>query len=133
MWKTNNSINDSKRPKRRLALSCSKKKLSTLLSGKTSKHHGDLYCLNCFHSFRAENKLKSHEKVCKQKDFWGIVLPSEMDNILEFNRYMKLDKMAYIIYADMESLIKKIEGHANNPENSLTIKIDQHIPCRYSI
>ena len=29
---------------------------------------------------------------------------------------MKSDKMAYIIYADIESLIKKIDGCANNPE-----------------
>ena len=34
-------------------------------------------------------------------------MPSENDNILEFNQYMKLDKMPYIIYVDMESLIKK--------------------------
>ena len=29
---------------------------------------------------------------------------SEKDNILEFNRYMKSDKMSYIISADIESL-----------------------------
>ena len=39
------------------------KKLSKLLTGITSKHHGDFYCLNFFHSFRTENKLKSHENV----------------------------------------------------------------------
>ena len=59
--------------------------LSTLLRRITSKHHGDFYCLNCLHSFRTENKLKSHEKVCKNKDFCGIVMPSEKDNILELN------------------------------------------------
>ena len=31
---------------------------------------------------------------------------------------MKSDKMAYIIHAAIESLIKKIDGCANNPENS---------------
>ena len=34
-------------------------------------------------------------------------MPLEKDKILEFNQYMKSDKMAYIIYADIESLIKK--------------------------
>ena len=29
---------------------------------------------------------------------------------------MKSDKMLYIIYADLESLIKKIDGCVNNPE-----------------
>ena len=28
------------------------------------------------HSFRTENKLKFHEKVCKNKDFCGIVMRS---------------------------------------------------------
>ena len=45
------------------------KKLTTSLKGITSKHYGDFYCLNCFHFFRTENKLKSHEKLCKNKDF----------------------------------------------------------------
>ena len=46
---------------------------------------------------------------------------------------MKSDKMTYIIYADIEYLIKKIDGCASNPEKSLTKKIGQHIPCAYSI
>ena len=35
---------------------------------------------------------------------------------------MKLDKISYITCVDMESLIRKIYGCANNPENSLTTK-----------
>ena len=60
-------------------------------------------------------------------------MPSENDNILEFNYYLKSDKMLYIINADIESLIKKIDRCANNPENSSTTKIGEHIPCRYSM
>ena len=33
-------------------------------------------------------------------------MPSEKDNILEFNQYVRSDKMPYIVYADIESLIK---------------------------
>ena len=33
----------------------------------------------------------------------------EKDKKLEFNQYMNFDKMPYIIYAGMESLIKKID------------------------
>ena len=77
------------------------KKLSTVLRGITSKHHGDFYCLNCLHSSRTENKLKCNEKVCKNNDFCGIVMSSEKGNILEFNQHLKSDKMPYIIYADI--------------------------------
>ena len=34
-------------------------------------------------------------------------MPFENDNILELNQYMKSDKMSYIIYAVIESSIKK--------------------------
>ena len=53
-------------------------------------------------------------KLCKNKDICGIAMPSDKDKILEFNQYMKSDKIPYIISADMESFIKKIDGYANN-------------------
>ena len=39
--------------------------------------------------------------------------------------------MPYIIYADIVPLIRKIDGCTNNPENSSTTKIGEHILCRY--
>ena len=36
------------------------KKLSALFRGITSNNNQDFYCLNCFHSFRTENKLKKN-------------------------------------------------------------------------
>ena len=59
-------------------------------------------------------------------------MSSEKDKILESNQYMKYDKMLYVIYADIEFLFKKIDGCANNPQNSSTTKIGEHIPCGYS-
>ena len=85
MWKTNNCLNNPEWRRRRLALSCSKK-LSELLNGITSKDQADFYCLNSHPSFRTEKDFKSHEKVCKNKDFCGIVMLSERDTILEFNQ-----------------------------------------------
>ena len=87
--------------------------------------------MNCLHSFRRENKLKSHEKVCKNKDFCGILMPSEKDKIWEFDQYTKSDKVLFIIYVDIESLIRKIDWFANNPENSSVTKIDEHTPFGY--
>ena len=55
--------------KKRMTIFCSKK-LSALLSRTTSKHDSDFYCFNCLHSFRTENKLKWHEKVCKNQTFF---------------------------------------------------------------
>ena len=81
--------------------SCSKK-LSSLLHKQTSNHKGGFYCLNCLNSLRTENKLKSHEKVYKNKHFCATEMPSEKNKILEFEPNMKSDKIPYIIYADLE-------------------------------
>ena len=37
------------------------KRIPALLCGVSSTHDGDYYCLNCFHSYRTEEKLKVHE------------------------------------------------------------------------
>ena len=71
--------------------------------------------------------------MCKKKDFYGIEIPSTVGNILQFNQYMKSDKMLYIIFADLECLIKKIDGSAKNLEISSTTKIVEHIPSGYSM
>ena len=71
------------------------KKQSARLRRITSKHHGDFYCLNCFHSFATENKRESHKKVCENKDFYSIVMPSEGTNILQINQYQNSDKAPF--------------------------------------
>ena len=55
-------------------------------------------------------------------------MSSKKDYTLEYNQYTKSNKMPYIIYADTESLIKKIDGRANNPENSSTTTTGEHTP-----
>ena len=61
------------------------KKLSALLRGITSKHYGDFYCLNYFHSFTTKIKLELYNRACENKDFWSFTMLSECTKILEFN------------------------------------------------
>ena len=77
--------------------------------------------------------MKSHEKVCKNQDFCGIALPSRRNNKLDFSQFMKSDKMPYIIYSEIESLIRNIDGCANNPEKSSSVKTGEHVPCENSM
>ena len=53
--------------------------------------------------------------------------------IIEFNQYKKSDKAPFIIYADLECLIEKIDRCKNNPENSSTTKVSEHIPSGFSV
>ena len=60
-------------------------------------------------------------------------MPSEETKILEFNQNQKSDKAPFIIYADLEFLIEKIDGCKNNPENLSTTKVSEHVPSGFSI
>ena len=41
-------------------------------------------------------------------------MPSEETKILEFNQYQKCDKAPFLIYADLECIIEKIDEYKNN-------------------
>ena len=42
-------------------------------------------------------------------------------------------KVPFIIYADLESLLEKMNTCHNNPEKSSTTKINKHTPSAYSL
>ena len=109
------------------------KSLSRLLRGITSNHDGDYYCLNCFHSYRTENKLNAHKKVCENHEYCNIEMSNKDNNLIKYNQGNKSLKLPFIIYADLECLLKKIYTCQNNPDLSSTTKINQHIPSGYSI
>ena len=60
-------------------------------------------------------------------------MSSEDNKILEFNQYQKSDKAPFIIYADLECIIEKIDGCKNNPEHLFTTKVSGHIPSSFSM
>ena len=72
------------------------KSLSALFRGITSKHDGEFYCLNCFCSYRTENKLKQHKKVCENHDYCYVEMPED-NKILKYNRGEKSMKVPFII------------------------------------
>ena len=109
------------------------KSLSRLLRGISSNHNSDYYCLNCFHSYRTENKLNVHKKICENHDYCNIEMPSPNNNIIKYNQGEKSLEFSFIIYADLECLLKKIDTCYNNPDLSSATKINQHIPSGYSI
>ena len=54
-------------------------------------------------------------------------MPFKDTKILEFNQYQKSYKAPFVIYADLEYLLEKIDEHKNNTENSFTTKVGKHI------
>ena len=58
---------------------------------------------------------------------------SEDTKILEFNQYRKSDNAPFIISADLECILEKIDGCKNNAENSSTTKVSEYFPSGFSI
>ena len=50
-----------------------------------SNNNGDYYCLNCFHSYRTNNVLKKHERLCGKNDYCPVKMPKEDNKILKYN------------------------------------------------
>ena len=115
-----------------MALSCSKK-LSALLRGIKSKHDGDFYCLNCFYLHSTGNKLKKHKNVGEDHDYCYVEMPKEDNKILKYNHGEKSMKVSFIIFADLKSLLEKMNTSNNNPKKPSKTKTNKHTPSGYSM
>ena len=51
-------------------------------------------------------------------------MPSPNSNIIKYNQNDKSLKLPFIIYADLECLLKKIDTCCNDPNTSSTTKIN---------
>ena len=90
-----------------------------MLKWKTLKNDGDFYCLDSLHYFKTKNKRESHKQVYENKYFSNNVMPSEGDQ--------KYDIAPFIIYADLECLIEKIDRRKINPKILSTLKLEEQI------
>ena len=107
-------------------MSSSKEKLNyravtkqpALHSISTSRHVADFCCLNYFHSFRAEEKRNSYEKVFRNHIFWEILMPKEKKRSLNTVIYKNYLKIPFAIYVGFETILDKISSCCNNPEGA---------------
>ena len=85
--------------------------LSALLQKIWSNRKEDFYCLNCFNSYTAKNKLKEHEEICNNHDSCRIEMPKWVGKTLKYNPGEKSLKAPFAIYLDLECLLKKKQSH----------------------
>ena len=107
------------------------KSFSRLMEEISSKNHGDFYCYGCFHSFRTQSALKKHTELCKNNKFCEVKLPKQGKNFKYHKPGTKALKMNYVIYADLEALLKPY--HTCDNEYTITKEINKHEACGYSI
>ena len=68
------------------------KSFSALFRRVTSNNNGDFYC-----SYRTENKLKKHEKVCNDHDYCYLEKPNEDNKILKYSYGEKSLKASFML------------------------------------
>ena len=83
-----------------------------------SKHkerkHFCMYCLQCFSS---ERILANHVNNCLTiNGAQAINMPIQGENILKFNNFHKQLPVPFVIYADFEAVMKKIQGCKQSEE-----------------
>ena len=106
------------------------KRFSALFRGIKSKH---FYCLNCFQPYTTKDKLKKYNKECEDHDYCYVEMPEKDNQILKYNQGEKSIKAPFIIYADLDSLLEKMNACHNNPEKSSATKTNKHTPSGYSL
>ena len=87
--------------------------------------------MRCLNAFWTHKSLNKHLEYCGKHEAVKIEMPKK-DEILKFKDYYKGERVPFIIYADMESLIKPIQSCEPNPRCSYTKKYQKHEPISYS-
>ena len=107
--------------------------MSRLFREITSNHDRDFYYLNCLHSFRTDNALKKHERLCDNNDYCNVEMPTRFNKTLTYDYGQKSLKTPFVIYADLECLLLKQQSCQNNPNESYIDRKAIHVPCGYAL
>ena len=99
-----------------------------------SKHkerkHFCMYCLQCFSS---ESILAKHSSNCLTIDGkQAINMPKKGESILKFNNFHKQLPVPFVIYADFEAIMKKVQGCRLKNNKSYTEAYQTHEDCGYA-
>jgi len=116
---------------------CYVKQVSALLYDQTKNRNAKHYCMMCLTGFSRAELLENHKKYCNGVNGRPtmIEMPEEGKYILSFRNHHKQMKVPYVIYVDIEALIRKILGCEIGPESkkkSCTEKTEWHEACGYS-
>ena len=64
--------------------------------------------------------------MCENHDYCYLEMPEEDNNILKYNHGEKSMNVPFIIYADLEPLLEKMNTYHNDPKKSSATKINKH-------
>lgn len=74
------------------------------LGGSSDKKH---FCSRCLNYFKRQETLNRHQFHCKQLNKTKITLPKDDKKFLKFSNFQNKEKVPFVLYADLESILKK--------------------------
>ena len=103
---------------------CIIKDLSRLISNEVNKKNGKMYiCRNCLSHYYSEERLEAHKVFCFGNDELSIKTVEE-DKIIQFTKWYENEKLEYVLFADFESTLYKI----NESKETLKGSYQRHEP-----
>ncbi|CAH1109449.1 unnamed protein product [Psylliodes chrysocephalus] len=107
------------------------KSLSRLLSKQLSNEgHAKYFCDRCLHYFRSEAKLNMHIEDCKKLNHGAIKMPEGDKSIVEFKNFKNKEKVPFIVYADLESVLNPMENK-NIYQQHVPAAVGYYLKCSY--
>ena len=122
------------------------KNISRLLKSLNATHKGAYhFCMNCLNSFRTASARDKHYEYCSSNGHVKVKMPSEKKKWLKFHDEQYQFKVAFMLYADFESILRLVDEVYKDKMNimkaerkgkaSYTEKINTHVPsgwCAHS-
>lgn len=112
------------------------KSLSRLLSAQVSKrNHMHIFCDRCLQHFQSNERLNLHLEACMNQNFCRIIMPEK--NIIEFADFRKELPVPFIVYADIESILKPTTKKISASDSTTAYQehevhsIGYYFHCRY--
>ena len=110
------------------------KRLSALLFDQSKNSNSKHFCERCLHSYSRRELLERHKPECKGllKSPTRTEMPKQGENKMAFKNFYKQMKAPYVVYADFECILRKINTCEPDNKQSFTIITEKHEPCGFS-
>ena len=110
------------------------KRLTALLYDQNRHNESKPFCERCLHGYKTRDPLERHKPECKGllKGPTRTEMPNVGQNKMAFTNYRKQMKAPYVVYADFECIVRKIDTCEPDNKRSFTVKTEKHEPCGFS-
>ncbi|KYN50310.1 hypothetical protein ALC62_11038, partial [Cyphomyrmex costatus] len=93
------------------------------------------FFFSCLHYFNTSQKLEIHCEDCGKLNKCAIRLPSEEKKWLEFHNYGMKERAPFVVYADLECVLRKTEDTATSTSSYAyqqhEVSIGYYVRCSY--